>query len=126
VIVRAACDLHYETTARATIEQVPADERGAAIATCHRDNIKLLGEVAGDVQKHIQAGNRAIEAGDWATAETEGKAAVKVEPNYREAEYLLGRAACHLHHDAEYQAALQHLGAFAARNLRRTCDSRDH
>ncbi len=126
VVVRAACDLHDDVTAKANIERVPADERGAAVATCHRDNIKVLGEVAADAQRHIQAGNRAVATGDWATAEQEGRAAVKAEPNYRDAEHLLGLAACHLHHDAEYQQALQHLGARAAQTLRRACESRDN
>ncbi|HEX4455586.1 MAG TPA: serine/threonine-protein kinase [Kofleriaceae bacterium] len=126
VLVRAACELHDEATAKANMELVPGDERLPAIATCHRNGIKVMTDVSADALKHIQAGNRAVEARDWATAETEGKAAVKLEPNYRDAEHLLGTAACHLHHDAEYQQALQHLGARAQQMLRRACQSRDN
>jgi hypothetical protein len=126
VLVRAACELHDEATAKANMELVPGDERLPAIATCRRNGIKVLGDLSADALKHIQAGNRAVEARDWATAETEGKAAVKLEPNYRDAEHLLGVAACHLHHDAEYQEALQHLGARAQQTLRRACQSRDN
>ncbi len=122
----AACGLGDSSTAQKHFADVAEDKRVSIIKKCRAQNVDVLGAVRPEADSASHAAQDAINKHDWATAKTQARAALKLEPNNHEALHALGVAACRTNDDATLEDVMNRVRQMprVAAQIRRSCGSR--